>query len=114
MKKFLHMLGKDARKEVISYALKKYSISELSNMLGVSKPAVIKYIKGTTHPSDEVLQRLMEEASIDLRRKIYEMIAGELLEAFEGLLKSYGEEYGYQEKEMLRKQMCRVICGGGE
>ena len=110
MEKYLHMLGKPARKSLIEYALSKYSAAELAGILGLSKAAISKYVSGETHPSDRVLEKLIQTADEELRAKLLERIAGELVDALIELMREYREAAGPVKSETLLRDVCDVLC----
>jgi len=87
MRKFIHLLGKEARLRIIEVLAATRSHREVAEMLGVTPAAITKYLSRRTHPSDTVLLRALEAADGEERRRISEIIRDELLSG----LKSYIE-----------------------
>lgn len=83
MNKFIHLLGKEARLEIIRVLLRNRSIKELAESLGVTPPAVVKYLAGRTHPSDTTMQRALRIADEDELNLIYSIIIRELASGLE-------------------------------
>ena len=55
----------------------------LAEEIGVSPAAIHKYITGKTHPSDEVVKRMIELANYEETRKIAEAILDDLSTALD-------------------------------
>lgn len=110
MEKYLHMMGKPARRDVIAYMVLKYGQSETANLLGVSKAAISKYMKGKTHPSDEILYKAFSINDSSLRKKMLERLAGELVDALDELVRDYGSIASQDELSLLRNTVCKTLC----
>ena len=83
---FLHRVGKRARRRIIEVLALGRSRRELAEQLGVSATAVVKYLDGRTHPSDEVLARAISIASPEEKREISEIIGEDLRESIEDFI----------------------------
>ena len=57
-----HAISKTARSRIIEILAETRSRRELARLLGITPPAVLKYMRGKTHPSDEVICRALEVA----------------------------------------------------
>lgn len=83
MARFLHNLSKDARRRIIEVMLVSRSQRGLAEDLGITPAAVNKYITGKTHPSDRILERILEIASRDEAVEISRIIAEDLAKSIE-------------------------------
>ena len=106
----IHMLGKPARRAIIELYLTRYSSSELSQFLGVSKAAITKYVKGETHPSDSVLKKMLDIDNIELKKKIINIIVEELITAFSELAHLSSREVGEDYTKHLKQVICKRFC----
>ena len=106
----IHMLGKPARRAIIELYLTRYSSSELSQFLGVSKAAITKYVKGETHPSDSVLKKMLDIDDKELKKKIINIIVEELITAFAELARLSSREIGEDYTEHLEQVICKRFC----
>lgn len=97
--RLLHNLSKDARQRIIEILLKKRTVKELANELGVSEAAVSKFWRGLIHPSDETLMRAFEIADEEERKEILDVAFEDLIAAMEELLSE--ERYRERLKETL-------------
>jgi len=84
--RFVHLLSKDARRRVVEVMLSGRSLRELSELLGVTPAAISKYRSGATHPSDEVLGRILESASRIELEEIARVSFNDLYLGFENLI----------------------------
>jgi predicted transcriptional regulator len=85
--KFCHAISKDTRKKIIEILSRRRSRRELAKLLGITPPAVIKYLKGLTHPSDEVVCKALEIADEDELLAIKKEIVKDILGSLEALYK---------------------------
>lgn len=106
----IHMLGKPARRAIIELYLTRYSISELSQFLGVSKAAITKYVKGETHPSDSVLKKMLEIEDSELKKRIINIIVEELVTAFSEVSRLSSREIGEDYTKHLEQVICKRFC----
>ena len=83
---FLHNLGKDARRRIVEVMLTSRSQRGLADELGVTPAAINKYMSGKTHPSDAVLERILEIANRDELIEISRIIAEDLIHSLEEYL----------------------------
>ena len=97
--RLLHNLSKEARQRIIEILLKKRTLKELANELGVTEAAVSKFWRGLIHPSDETLMKAFEIADEDERREILDVAFEDLMAAMEELLTE--ERYRERLKEAL-------------
>jgi len=84
--RFVHLLSKDARRRVVEVMLSGRSLRELSELLGITPAAISKYRSGVTHPSDEVLGRILEGASRVELEEIAKVAFNDLYLGFENLI----------------------------
>jgi predicted transcriptional regulator len=77
----IHMIGKDARRRIIELLVRAYGPSQTAQLLGVSKPAVTKYMKGETHPTDSVIARVLERVDDNILQGVLLIIGQELINA---------------------------------
>ncbi|ACP36170.1 transcriptional regulator, XRE family [Sulfolobus islandicus Y.G.57.14] len=81
MEKAIHNLGKDARLHIIHILLQNRSKKELADELGITPAAITKYLKGITHPSDEIIEKCIEVAKEDEYYEIIKIIISDITEA---------------------------------
>ncbi|MCE4602819.1 MAG: helix-turn-helix domain-containing protein [Desulfurococcales archaeon] len=86
MARFLHNLSKDARRRIIEVMLSSRSQRSLAEELGITPAAVNKYLTGKTHPSDRVMERILEIASGEEVLEISKIIAEDLAKSMEEYL----------------------------
>ncbi|MEB3861689.1 MAG: helix-turn-helix domain-containing protein [Desulfurococcales archaeon] len=86
MARFLHNLSKDARRRIIEVMLYARSQRSLAEELGITPAAVNKYLTGKTHPSDRVMERILEIASSEEALLISKIIAEDLAKSMEEYL----------------------------
>ncbi|QGA55071.1 helix-turn-helix domain-containing protein [Sulfolobus sp. E5-1-F] len=86
MEKAIHNLGKDARLHIIHILLQNRSKKELAEELGITPAAITKYLKGTTHPSDEIIEKCIEIANEEEYYEIVKIIINDISEALLELL----------------------------
>ncbi len=79
--RLLEMTSKQARRKIIELIVSRYGPSETARLLELSKPAVTKYLKGKTHPSDETLRKIFERVEEETRKRVLEVIGEDLLRA---------------------------------
>jgi len=84
--KFVHLLSKDARRRIVEVMLNGRSLRELSELLGVTPAAISKYRSGATHPSDDVLVRILERAGEAELMEIARIAFNDLYSGFESLV----------------------------
>jgi len=84
--RFVHLLSKDARRRIVEVMLNGRSLRELSELLGVTPAAISKYKSGATHPSDEVLARILERAGEAELIEIARIAFNDLYGGFESLI----------------------------
>ncbi len=87
MPKYVHLLGKDARRRVVERLAASRGVRKLAAELGVTPAAISKYLRGETHPSDRVIERALESASPEEALEVSHIVAEELL----GGIKDYIE-----------------------
>jgi transcriptional regulator with XRE-family HTH domain len=80
--RFVHLLSKDARRKIIGVMLARRSLRELSSVLDVTPTAISKYRSGATHPSDEVISRVLGGASRDELMEISRIVFDDLYSGF--------------------------------
>ena len=97
--RLLHNLSKDARQRVIEVLLRRRTLKELANELGVTEAAVSKFWRGIIHPSDETLMRALEIADEEERKEIMDIAFEDLMDAIEELLVE--ERYREKLREVL-------------
>ncbi len=105
----IHMLSKDARRRIIEYLVREYGASEVAELLGVSKPAVTKYIRHKTHPSDKTMERVLEVADEKMMIEILAIIGKEFTLAindYNELLKEVG---GNRRLEVILEEMREAL-----
>jgi len=85
------VLSKDARLRIVRLLYDNVrTMRKLAEILGVTPPAVIKYMRGVAHPSDRVVCRAIEVASeIDpaLLYDIKDIIRDDVLSSLEAFLR---------------------------
>ncbi|MCE4627671.1 MAG: helix-turn-helix domain-containing protein [Desulfurococcales archaeon] len=85
-----HALSKEARRALVELARLGggYSMRSLAKELGVTPPAVKKYVDGTTHPKDEVVCRLIDIvlSSAALRDEAKNIIVRDIVGVIESFL----------------------------
>lgn len=79
----MHLLSKNARLEIIKVLLGSRSVKALAEELGVTPPAVLKYLSGRTHPSDATLMNAISCADGPELVEIFKIIIRELLSGLE-------------------------------
>ena len=84
--RFVHLLSKSARRRIIEIMLNGRSLRELSSVIGVTPAAISKYRLGVTHPSDEVIERILTSASERDLKEIAKVAFDDLYRGFENLL----------------------------
>ncbi len=84
--RFVHLLSKDARRRVVEVMLTGRSLRELSELINVTPAAISKYRSGATHPSDEVLSRMLESASESELEEIAMIAFNDLYSGFMNLI----------------------------
>ncbi len=82
---FVHRLSKKARRRILDVMLSRRPLRELAEILEVTPAAIAKYKSGATHPSDEVLIRLFENASDSEVEELVEIAIDDLIEALDSL-----------------------------
>ncbi|WP_232018766.1 helix-turn-helix domain-containing protein [Sulfodiicoccus acidiphilus] len=92
MLKILHNVSKEGRRQILEILLRKRSRSEVASMLGVTPAAITKYLKGNTHPSDEVLRRCVDFADEEERFEIKRIILDDITSSLKEFLGEEGEE----------------------
>jgi predicted transcriptional regulator len=100
MMEFVHRLSKQARRRILDFMLARRSLRELAEILEVTPAAIAKYKSGATHPSDEVLIRLFENASDSEVEELVRIVMEDLMEAINSLC-SYARSKGVG---------CKVEC----
>jgi len=110
LSKFIHLLGKDARLEIIRILLRNRSIKDLAQSLGVTPPAVVKYLAGRTHPSDTTMQRALRIADDDESNLIYSIIIRELASGLEEAVREAIEKNALKNSDVrfLRTVLRRI------
>ncbi|MCE4623802.1 MAG: transcriptional regulator [Caldisphaeraceae archaeon] len=91
MAKYVHLLGKDARRKIIEILANSRGVRLLAAELNITPAAVSKYLSGATHPSDIVLERAIEVANEDEVAAITKIIEDEFLEGLSSFI-----EWGYR------------------
>jgi len=84
-------MGKHVRSRIISLAVNRYGASQVAEIVGVSRAAISKYSKEKTHPSDEVLMKLLRFPDKRLYTQILGVIGEELLYMLKEYLELAGE-----------------------
>ncbi len=97
MRVLMHLLGKDVRRKIVEMAVRNYGVTDLASMIGVSKAAITKYVRGSTHPSDEVMERLLNVLDENLLSKALVLIIEEFVEAMVDF-KEFIEKTGCEER----------------
>jgi transcriptional regulator with XRE-family HTH domain len=98
--RILHNLSKEARRQLIDVLLRKRTKSELAHQIGVTPAAMSKYLRGITHPSDEVLGRLVEVADDEEREEIKQIILNDVAKSLREFLEA--EEVKEAEELLLK------------
>ncbi|WP_338599645.1 helix-turn-helix domain-containing protein [Sulfolobus tengchongensis] len=88
MEKAIHNLGKDARLHIIHILLRNRGKKELADELGITPAAITKYLKGITHPSDEIIKKSIQIASDEEYNEIIKTIITDLTEALIELIEN--------------------------
>ncbi len=83
MQVFSHILSKRTRRKIVEILAASRSMRDLAEELGVTPAAVHKYLRGKTHPSDEVLNKMLALADYEESRKIAEAILEDLSKGLE-------------------------------
>ncbi len=83
MQVFNHVISKRSRRRIVEILAATRSMRGLAEEIGVSPAAIHKYITGKTHPSDEVVKRMIELADYEETRKIAEAILDDLSTALD-------------------------------
>ena len=84
--RFVHLLGKEARRGILLVLLESRSYRMLAAELGVTPAAVAKYVRGETHPSDRVLAKALKTAEPDELDDIADIIVRDLVSGLEDLV----------------------------
>ena len=84
--RFVHLLGKEARRRILLVLLESRSYRGLAAELGVTPAAVAKYMRGETHPSDRVLARALKTAEPEELEDIADIIVKDLVSGLEDLV----------------------------
>ncbi len=86
--RYCQSISKDARRKIISLLLKELpSKRELARILSISPAAVIKYERGLTHPSDEVICKALEAAiSLGAAEELKRILIEDLVETLRASL----------------------------
>lgn len=84
--KFVHLLSKEARRNVINVIVKGRGLREASSILGVTQAAVSKYRLGATHPSDSTLERALAGLDREELREVSKIMFEDLKSGFESLI----------------------------
>ncbi len=99
--KFIHLLGKDARRYIIAILLENRSYRELADMLGVTPAAIAKYMSGKTHPSDRIVEKALRGATREEKEAIASTVSSEILEGLRSLVTWMLEE-GVIDKSLVK------------
>ncbi len=79
MERFVHLVSKEARHKIVQVMIESSSsMRDLASRLGISATAIYKYVTGKTHPSDEILLRILEIASYSEKKRIARIIEDDL------------------------------------
>ena len=81
--KYVHLLGKEARRKIIEKLASSKGVRRLADELGVTPAAVSKYLRGQTHPSDRVILRAIETLEPEDALEVSKIIEEELLSGLE-------------------------------
>ena len=100
MMEFVHRLSKKARRRILDVMLSRRPLRELAEILEVTPAAIAKYKSGATHPSDEVLIRLFENADSNEVEELVRIALEDLMVALDSLC-SYARSKGVG---------CKVEC----
>jgi transcriptional regulator with XRE-family HTH domain len=74
-----HMLSKEGRRRIIEVLVSERGGSNAAEALGISRAALSKFLNGKTHPSDALIEKAIEIASIEEKEKIVAIVAEDLL-----------------------------------
>ena len=100
---FVHLISKEARHKIIQVMIESStSMRELASRLGVSATAIHKYSTGKTHPSDEILIRILNIASYSEKKRIARIIEEDLAKGLRGFIE-WGIENGLLTPGDIRK-----------
>jgi len=100
--RYIHDLGKESRLSIIYILLQNRSKKELADELEVSPALITKYLKGITHPSDEIIKKCIEISNEEEYKQIIDIIISDLSSAVEELINDIDVEYILQ-NESLKK-----------
>ncbi len=109
MEEIVYWLSKEARYKIIDLMLTTRSMKQLARELGITPPAISKYLSRQTHPSDKTMAKALSAASPYEREKILEIIIEDILNAIEVLFRNL-EEYD-ELREYFRKRLEEIMIG---
>lgn len=101
--KAIHNLSKDARYQIISLLLEKRSKKELAEELGLTPAAITKFLSQVTHPSDETIEKAINIADEEERKRIVRIILNDLIDSIKGILEDYDEYIDTEDVKELKE-----------
>ena len=90
--KYVHLLGKEARRKIIERLASSKGVRRLADELGITPAAVSKYLRGQTHPSDRVIMKAIETLEPDDALEVSKIIEEELLSGLEDYIEWAAEK----------------------
>ncbi|BDB97018.1 helix-turn-helix domain-containing protein [Saccharolobus caldissimus] len=93
MEKAIHNLGKEARLHIIYILLQNRGKKELSQELGITPAAITKYLKGKTHPSDNIIRKCLDIATEEEYELIINIIISDLTNAIIELIENVDAKF---------------------
>ena len=90
--KYVHLLGKEARRKIIERLASSKGVRKLADELGITPAAVSKYLRGQTHPSDRVIMKAIETLEPDDALEVSKIIEEELLSGLEDYIEWAAEK----------------------
>jgi sugar phosphate isomerase/epimerase len=91
--RFVHHLGKDARRRLVEIMLSARRAIELARLLGVAPSTITDFRRGRKHPSDRIVTRMFERAGEGELREMLKVAHEDLAGALADLCR-YAEERG--------------------
>ncbi|MBP1357176.1 MAG: helix-turn-helix domain-containing protein [Sulfolobus sp.] len=110
----IHNLSKEARFDIILLLLEKRSKKELAAELGITPAAVAKFVSKLTHPSDETLERAIQIADNDERKRIVKIIIHDLINGLKEAIENYGDYVDDEEIEEIKEIIVDYLEGKRE
>jgi len=101
--RIVHNISKEARVKIIEILLERRSKEALARELGITSAAINKFLKGSTHPSDNTILKAIKIADEDEKVKIYEVIIDDILMSLREFLNSVEipNKYKFLKREMI-------------